>query len=1034
MMLIIFSACVFIAYSQQLNVKGTVLDNYGHPLKGVEIKIKNTNTSVVSNEDGSFDINAVTGSVLVFTSERFNVSEVKVLNTNPIIARLSEKYLRTPHNINVAETQDTISIAATSNKIDVLYELKDADKILGSVSSIYTNQLTTTPAPLYAYSLAGRLPGLYTQQTRGWVNTSINAVTYIDAIFGQFPAANSVGVKGPNDNSEIYLRLRGQTPITIIDGVQRDIYTISPENIESVTVLKDALSTILLGQRSSGGVILVTTKKPRAGTPHVSFTAQTGIQEPLKLPAPLEAYQYAYLYNEALLNDAKQTAYSFEDFEAFRNGSDPYGHPNVNWFNTILKDNSSISRYDLNVSGGGRFARYSVGLGYLQQDGLFKANNPDYNTNAQIKRYTINTNIDVDVTQYFKTNLQIYGRIQDGNQPGATTNAIMTALYTTPNNAYPVFNPDGSLGGSSSFTNNIYGMLNNSGYITDYTRDITSNLVLTYKFDKWVKGLWAKAQSNLSVYASNASNRSKTSPVFKMNIDATGDTTYNRYGNGTDQLNNFLLTFSAQYWYAQASAGYDRAFGKSTFGAKLFYDRLQSIFNYDLPETNQNIAATASYDYDKKYFAEAAINYSGNNRYPPNKQFGLFYAAGLGWDIAKENFIKDNSSLHWINKIKLRATYGKTGNANVGYFTWRESFNTDVFASTATFGIDRTLSVFQLSQLTLANPNVTWEKANKFNVGIDVSLFQNHFQFTAEYYNNKYYDLMQKRGKQSAIIGISYPLENIGINRYTGKEFTLTYQNNFGNFNYFITANASFEKSKVLFMDEIQAYPWNARTGQPVGMIFGYKADGFIQTQEEAEKSSTQAGWTLHPGDLKLRDMNGDGTINQYDQVPIGSDKPLLYYGVTAGFSFKGFDISVLLQGVENRMYLLGGDYSFGADGKGQAYDYIVGRWIPETANTATYPRLTAGFNNNNDYSTGFGSNANSFWVHSGDYFRIKNIDVGYTLPYKWTNSFKISAIRFFANGLNLFTHAAFDRVDPEVNGQVYPIQRVINFGVNVKF
>ncbi len=245
----------------------------------------------------------------------------------------------------------------------------------------------------------------------------------------------------------------------------------------------------------------------------------------------------------------------------------------------------------------------------------------------------------------------------------------------------------------------------------------------------------------------------------------------------------------------------------------------------------------------------------------------------------------------------------------------------------------------------------------------------------------------------------------------------------------------SIEQSKVIYMDEVvQAYPWNVRTGQPVNMMFGYIADGFIQTQEEAETSATVAGYTLQPGDIRLKDLNEDGTINEYDQTSIGTSKPLVYYGITTGFSFKGFDISVLLQGVQNRRYLLI-DPSFGTTGRNQAFTYDIGRWTPETANSATYPRLTPGYNANNDINPSFGvGSISTFWVHSGDYFRIKNIDVGYTVPYKLTNRFKLSSLRVFANALNLFTYAKYGRVDPEVSYQVYPIQRVINFGVNVKF
>ena len=250
--------------------------------------------------------------------------------------------------------------------------------------SIYTNQLTSTPASLYAYALAGRLPGLYAQQTRGWESTNNTGLLQQD-VDGLYYPSNSKGLKGPNDNTEINLTLRGQTPVTIVDGVQRDIYTIDPENIESVSVLKDALSTILLGQRSSRGVVLVTTKKPVSGKPHISFTAQSGIQSPLSLPNPLPAYQYAYLYNEAQSNEGKQLAYSEADFQAYKDQSDPYGHPDVNWFNTVLKKNAAISKYSLNISGGGDAARYSIGLGYLGDNALFKGSNADYGINATLK-------------------------------------------------------------------------------------------------------------------------------------------------------------------------------------------------------------------------------------------------------------------------------------------------------------------------------------------------------------------------------------------------------------------------------------------------------------------------------------------------------------------------------------------------------------------------------------------------------------------------------------------------------------------------
>ncbi|MEX6691043.1 SusC/RagA family TonB-linked outer membrane protein [Danxiaibacter flavus] len=1004
LVLLFFTTCFCLqTKAQQFTASGSVVDEYGRPLQGVTIKSKRTAATVVSGDGGLYSIQAQPGDVLQFNYPNYNAFTATVHDSSFVIA------VKLTHN--VFESPDSVN---------VLYEVKRTDKILGSVASIYTNQLTTTPSSLYAYALTGRLPGLYTQQTRGWQSSNSGALVQQDVDGLYYP--NKKGLGGPNDNTEINMTLRGQQPVTIVDGVQRDIYTIDPENIESVSVLKDGLSTILLGQRSSRGVVLVTTKKPVSGKPHVSLTAQTGVQTPLGLPDPLAAYQYAYLYNEAQSNENKQLSYTEADFKAYRDHTDPYGHPDVNWFNTILKKSSTISRYSLNVTGGGGAARYAVGLSYLGDNALFNGSNPAYETNATIKRYTINSNIDVDVTKEFNVKLQMFARVQEDNQPGATTDAIISQMYTTPNNAYPVYNPDGSFGGTQAYPKNLYAQLTQSGYMQGYSRDIFSNLDLNYKFDKFVPGLWAKVQSNISVFGSNTTDRSAGVPSFKFSVSGN-DTTYNRYGAFTDQVNNFNLTYSAQFWYLQGALGYTRSIKKNNFTVKAFYDRYESIFNYDLPETNQNVALAGSYDYDGKYFAEAAVNYSGNDRYPPGKQFGLFYAAGLGWNIARENFIKDNIS--WINRLKLRATYGKTGNDNVGYFTWRESYQLNIVNPTYPIGINRA-SQAVTQQNILANPNVTWEKGDKFNVGLDAAFFKNRFLFTADYYNDRYSDLLQYRGKQTALIGIGYPLENLGINNYSGVELTATYQDHVKDFNYAISGNVSFQQSRVVYSNEIeQKYPWNVRTGQPVGMTFGYISQGLIQTQKEAESSPHPAGYTMQPGDIKYADLNGDGLINQYDQAAIGEKKPLIFYGVTGNISYKGFDISVLLQGVGNRRYILN-DYSFGS-GTQQGYSYIVGRWTPETGTASTFPRLTPGINTNNDVTS-------TWWQRSGNYFRLKNAEIGYSLPYRVVNRLKLNAVRFFANGLNLLTHADFSRVDPEVYGQVYPNQRIINFGVNVKF
>jgi TonB-linked SusC/RagA family outer membrane protein len=997
-----------ISKETQDNYTITVVDEFGKALKGAVIS-SDEKQQVVTNEQGQAQIASGNNSKFNIVYQGYYTKTVRV--KRDVTVQLVNSYL------------------AYKDVNDILYDKKDSKEILGAVSMVNNNQIKTTPTPLYLNALTGRLPGFYTQEVSGFRIARTTPVTVND--FGSRPNSATTYSTNLSDNTEVGYNLRGQQPVTIIDGVQRDIYSIDPESIESITVLKDALSTLLLGQKSSRGVLQVTTKKGLVGPPRISFTAQTGVQHSLKTPNPLSAYQYAYLYNEALQNTDRAAAFSEADFKAYRTGSSSVLYPDVNWYNQILKDNAPITKYNLGVTGGTKNARYALDLSFLNQQGMFQSSDAfDYSTNLEQNRYLINSSIDVDVTKNFTLGLQLFGRIQDGRQPGAGTTNILNNLYTTPNNAYPVFNADNSYGGSSIYTTNLYQQVTGSGYLLDNTRDLMANLDLVYKLDRWLPGLYAKGKVNVSSNSSGLVDRNRQQPVYDVLLNPAGETVYTRFGNIADQPNTFAATSTANFFYAQGAVGYE-SIKESVhhYGGKLFFDQQIANYQYDLPAKYTNIAATGNYNYQKKYFAEAAVNYAGFNRFQPGHQFGLFYAGGLGWDISAESFVKEN--LSWINQLKVRTTYGKTGNTNegaLGYYTWRAAFDQDgnngyVLGSNYAF-------LSGLIEKGLANVNATWEKAHKLNVGLDMAFLNSHLKVVADYYHDVYYDLLQQRGSSIELIGLGYPNENIGKNLFAGQEFSITYQNNLGSFNYFITANGSRMKTEVLYMNEIQQkYPWNLRTGMPVGQTFGYLADGLIQTQAEADKAPQLASTQVYPGDVKLLDLNGDGVIDMYDQTALGNTKPIIYYGATLGFNFKGFDFSILLQGVKNRTYQQT-DYSFGDNGQKQGYDYLIGRWTPETAQTATYPRLTLGFNGNN---TPFLNNS-SFWTRSGEYFRVRNIDVGYTLPFKITNKLKIAGLRFFANAQNLFTSTSYSRLDPEIYvNAAYPTQRIINAGFNIK-
>ncbi|RZF60480.1 SusC/RagA family TonB-linked outer membrane protein [Sphingobacterium corticibacterium] len=1011
--------CLFVGHHSVLarsfrqSVKGlpvNVVDEYGKPLLGAK---------VYSLADELLGETGETGDV-----------RVEVVAGTEIIVRHPAYY---PKTIVVASG---IRIAMVANYLkqeeirEVLYDQKTAKNLLGAVSSVYNSQLKTTPTPLYLNALTGRLPGFYTQESSGFRSARSTAITYGD-LAGSLPTEGTKYSSTLSDNSEIFFRLRGQQPVTIIDGVQREIYSIDPESIESITVAKDALSSILLGQRSSRGVLQITTKKGVAGPPRISFTAQTGIQEALKVPEPLNAYQYAYLYNEALANTGRLPAYSQEEFELFRNGNSPLLYPDVNWYDAVLRNNSPITKYNLGVNGGIRNARYALSLSYLNQEGMFRESDEfDYATNVSQSRYLINSSIDVDVTKDFTIGLQLFGRIQDGRQPGAGTSNIMNALFATPNNAYPIFNDNGSYGGSPQFRTNLYQQVTGSGYLIDNTRDVFANLDFNYKFDQWLPGLYAKGKVNVSATSSSLINRYRQQPVFDVQYNDAGELTYIRYGNIADQPNSFSTTSTANFVYFQGAIGYDTQIANShQVGGKLFVDQQTANYQFDLPAIHTNFAATGNYAYMQKYYAELAVNYSGFNRFQPGRKYGTFYALGVGWDLAKESFLSTQTD--WLDLLKLRATYGKTGNTNegaLGYYSWRAAYgqggnNGYEFGSEYSY-------INSLEERGLANVNATWEKGNKFNIGLDAALWNSMFRLTAEYYRDRYYDLLQQRGSTIEMIGIGYPNENIGENLFEGQEIDLTYQNNVGKFNYFISANASRMRTEVLYMNEVQRnYAWNYRTGRPVDQTFGYLANGLIQTQEEADAAPLLGGNAVRPGDVKLVDLNGDGIINIHDQTAIGNTKPMIYYGVTLGFSVSGFDFSVLLQGVANRTYQQM-DYAFGNNGDSQGYSYMMGRWTPETAETATYPRLTVGFDPTNTPYL----NTSSYWTRSGEYLRLRNVDLGYTIPTHLSRKISLSAFRIFANAQNLFTFTSYDRLDPEISGNAaYPAQRTIVFGVNIK-
>ncbi|WP_345947967.1 SusC/RagA family TonB-linked outer membrane protein [Mucilaginibacter sp. PAMB04274] len=966
--------------------QGTVSDAQNNPLADVAIRVSGKQIVVKTNRKGLFNLTAESGDTIVVSLNGFK-------NLTYILGNEAQLAL-------TLEADNTLPLVKPTT-VQQIYHSVPQEFNVSSTDAVYNSELIKSPVTSFRNAITGRLAGLYTLQTSG------------------LP-----GSDGAN------LTLRGQSPIILIDGVVANLTTFDLEEIESVTVLKDALATAMLGVRGSHGAILVTTRKGSARKQQLSFTVQSAIQQPITWPKPLNAFNYATLRNEALRNDGVPAAsglyYNQAALDAYKNNSDPINFPNVDYRRAITKNSSVFNRYTFSASGGNQSAKYFVSLEHVNQGGFFKTvDTTAYNTNNNFKSYVIRSNVDLNITNKLTGGLYLLGRIQNTNEPGVTTGTIISNLLNTPANAYPLLNPNNSYGGSQLYQTNLLAQTIGSGYRQRYFRDILVNLYLKQNLDDLVKGLWIKGKVAYNSTLAEDINRSKSFAVFQQ-----GTASLAQFGTNGAQSNSNSIAYQGRQDYEEFSIGYDKNFDKHGLNILLLANRDNTTTPSDaqaLPYTIVGTSGRFAYNYDGKYLAEAAFGFNGSNRYPPdgNTKLGFFPAFGLGWNMEKEDFMKPVSM---FNRLKLYASYGISGWDNPGYFIYYPRY----FDGPSPYFGTGAGTVTSITEGVLPNANITFEKAKKLNIGLTGTLLDNRLSFTAEYFNNKYYDLIQQRGASAGLLGNIYPDENIGQNRYYGWEGQLSWQQHVNKFQYFISVNASTVGSKVLFADEVaRPYAYMYQTGQPVGQQFGYVSQGLFQSQAEINSSPTTVGYKPQPGDIKYQDLNADGIINQNDITAIGSTKPLFFYGISLGAGWKGIDFSVLFQGVQNRnVYLSGNSYwAFQNNGTGQAYEQNLNRWTPQTAATATYPRLSYGANSNNDAMS-------SFWIRSGDYFRLKNIEIGYSLPTAWVSKLGLSSTRLFANGYNLFTKSSsqLDGLSPESFAGGFPVLRLYNFGINVKF
>ena len=1053
------------AQSSKLTVKGFVKDDKGDPMIGVTLIVKGTNFGTVSNADGSYSIDVPYGGATLMVSYiGYAPQEINVNN-------------RTKIDITLLEDSK-----ALEEVVVVGYNVQKKETITGSIATITTKDLKQSPTANINNALAGRMPGLLVNQFSG----------------------------GEPGNDAAQLNIRGISTygqsgvIMIVDGIERDMSYLAPDEIETFTILKDASATAPYGIRGANGVIVVTTKRGRKGEkPTVDFKASVGISEPIRYPDYLGSADYATLYNEAMLHDNPSwtadapSLFTQEAIDNYRrakgDNSDGLGY-NWDYFDYAFQP-SVLQDYSLSVRGGTDRARYFILGSYYKQGGNYKLSNADNANN--FLRYNFRANVDVDATKRLKISVDLGARVTEYSYPGATAANIISLANTQPpylpivlpNNGNEVnqtnFEENGGylLYGDVDYRYNMLGQLTRTGFSKRTRRYLQGSFKLSHDLDFITKGLSVAAQFSYDTF--NQHTIANNVATFGIgNLTYPGYSIWSLANNSKDEWKN-----NAGYWIQngsytnanqrttddapkntvshgkpegtsrfQARLDYNRKFGDHNVTAMLLYYMQNKIVNNEVPFRYMGMSARATYDYKNKYLFEFNLGYNGSENFARGHRFGVFPAGSIGWVVSQEEFMKNVS---WIDHLKLRASFGLVGNDQMPdnlRFAYLQYYSSDDNMNIY-FGENRKPYGTTLIEGVFANPSLTWEKARKFNFGIDAEFFHQRLTLSVDVFKEHRYDILTSLEDDNKlgfpyIVGQTAPIVNSGIVDNRGIEFQLSWDGRIGqHFRYWIRPNFTFARNKVKFCNEISYIdnngrdcPWRYQTGRRVGENFCYIFDHFVADQDEADRLNAMNGgsgfgmWgAVQPGDVVYKDMNGDGVVNNYDRAAIGNPRtPEIQYGIPVGLSYKGFDFSMLWQGSALCSVQLSGpavwDFPLYDQSRiGKVRRMHLNRWTPETAATATYPALHYGIHHNNkqQYS--------SLFLYDATYIRLKNVEIGYTLPKAWTSKAGIQSVRIYAQGQNLLT---FDRLgdvdmDPEIkngDGSWFPVQRVVNLGINMTF
>lgn len=979
------------------NVTGKVLDKKGKPVAGALVSVEeNPLVRVATDKNGRFEIVAVKGNRLKVQTGDDAMKVVKV-GSSPEL---------------------TVVMDYSSEKVNYGFGLQQTNaESTGAVSTVYAENIEKSSAFSIGNSLYGNALGLTTLQNTG-------------VVWEQMPSMYIRGLKTLNGNNGILL---------VVDGIERDnnwqaLKYITPEEVESVSVLRDAAALALYGYRGVNGVVNIVTKRGKYNTREINFSYDHAFNYMTRKPEMADAYMYASALNEALTNDGKQVRYSQNELNAFKNGTSPYLYPNVNWWEEVFRERGTSDIATLSFRGGSTKMRYYTMMNLQNNRGFIKHYNatPDYSTQEKYSKANFRSNLDIDLSPKTKMQANIMGILNEFSRPGMGSDNLISKLYQLPSAAFPVRTESGLWGGNTTWGENWNPVALTEGraYSKGHTRGLYADMSLRQDLSSLTEGLGASVRMGYDNLASYWENHTKgykygmaTVASWENGMPVAGEELTG--GKDTEMSGDSKLDWQYRAFNFQMNIDWQRQFGAHNLYSMLLYsykyDNAKGINNTFY---RQNVGWYTHYGFKNRYFADFTLMASASNLLAPDHRWNVSPTVGLAWLISNEKFMQHQNV---VDFLKLRASFGMLNTDNIpGNGYWNEMVGGgNGYPINNNFGGDG-----GWQEGRLASVNGTTEKAYKYNAGIDATLFKGLTLTVDGFYERRSDIWVSSAGQNSAVLGATSSYVNAGIVDSWGTEIGANYFKKIGGVELNLGGTFTYNRSKIIEMlEEPAAYDYTRATGNPVGQIFGLQAIGYFVDQADIDNSLPQQFGPVKAGDIKYKDMNGDKVINSDDRVAMGynSTCPETYYSFSLGLEWKGLGFSAQFQGVGNYTAILSSNYYRPLVDNTTISTYAYqNRWTPETPN-ARFPRLTTETVDNNLQTS-------SLWLADRSFLKLRNCEVYYKLPSSWLSKCWMKNAKVYVRGVDLLCFDGIDHLDPEAMNNSYPATRSVHVGLSVGF